>query len=61
MSKTEHKQWAFIFHHLGKESLRKMLFKAAMQKDEEGRVVLEFEGDEAMDITDHVAELESDL
>jgi hypothetical protein len=54
-------QWAFIFHQFGKENLRKMLFKAAMHKDEEGRTVIEFEGEQAMNITDHVKELESGL
>lgn len=61
MSKTSTQQWAFIFHQFGKENLRKMLFKAAMQKSNEGRVVLEFDGERAMDITDHVSELEADL
>lgn len=55
------RQWAFIFHVLGKENLREMLFKAAMRGDEEGRVVIEFNGEKAMDITDHVDEMESDL
>jgi hypothetical protein len=54
-------QWAFIFHQFGKENLRKMLFKAAMHKEEEGRTVIEFEGEQAMNITDHVEELESGL
>ena len=53
-------QWAFIFHQFGKEDLRKMLFKAAMHKDEEGRVVVEFSGEKALNITDHVEELESE-
>ena len=55
------RQWAFIFEHLGKEELRKMLFKAAIEKDEEGRVVIEFEGEKAMNVTDHVAELEEKI
>lgn len=38
-----------------------MLFKAAMHKEEEGRTVIEFEGEQAMNITDHVKELESGL
>lgn len=54
-------QWAFIFEIFGKETLREMLFKAAVRKDEDGRVVLEFDGLQAMDITDHVEEMEADL
>lgn len=54
-------QWAFIFHQFGKENLRKMLFKAAMHKSEEGRTVIEFDGEKAMQITDHVAEMEAQL
>jgi len=54
-------QWGFIFKVLGKENLRKMLFKAAMHKQEEGRVVIEFDGEKAMNITEHVNELEADL
>lgn len=61
MNETTAKQWAFIFHVLGKENLRKMLFKAAMHKDEEGRLVIEFDGDRAMNITDHVEELEAEI
>lgn len=53
-------QWAFIFDQLGKDPLRKMLFKAAMNKEEEGRVVVEFSGDQALNVTEHVEELESD-
>jgi hypothetical protein len=58
MSDTETQQWAFIFHVLGKENLRKMLFKAAMKKEEDGRVIVEFDGERAMDITKHVDTLE---
>jgi len=54
-------QWSFIFHVLGKENLRKMLFKAAVHKDEEGRVIIEFDGDRAMNITEHVEKLEENL
>jgi len=53
-------QWAFIFDQFGKDPLRKMLFKAAMHKDEEGRVVVEFSGEKALNVTDHVEELESE-
>ena len=55
------RQWAFIFHVLGKENLREMLFKAAMHKNDEGRVVIEFDGDEAMNVTEHYSEMESQL
>jgi len=55
------KHWAFIFHQFGKEDLGEMLFKAAMKKKEEGRVVIEFDGNKAMDITEHVAEMEDQL
>jgi len=54
-------QWGFIFNVLGKENLRKMLFKAAMHKNEEGRVVIEFDEDRAMEITEHVREMEKGL
>jgi hypothetical protein len=54
-------KWAFIFHVLGKENLRKLLFRAAMKKDKTGRVVVEFDGDQAMEITEHVDALESDI
>lgn len=61
MSDKTAKQWAFIFHQFGKEQLRQMLFKAAMHKDEEGRTIIEFDGDQALNITDHVAELEEKI
>jgi hypothetical protein len=61
MTDKETQQWAFIFHVLGKEALREMLFKAAMRADDENRVVIEFTGDNAMDITDHVDELEGEI
>lgn len=54
-------QWAFIFHQFGQENLRKMLFKAAMHKNDEGRTVIEFDGEQAMNITEHVEELEADI
>jgi hypothetical protein len=60
MPSEENQQWSFIFHVLGQEELRKMLFRAAMKKDEEGRVVVEFDGDAAMDITDHLDALEEE-
>lgn len=61
MSNKTAKQWAFIFHQFGKENLREMLFKAAMHKQEEGRTVIEFDGDQAMNISEHVAEMEAEL
>lgn len=61
MPSKENKQWAFIFEQLGKEQLREMLFKAAVEKDEEGRVVIEFDGEQALNITEHVEEMESNL
>lgn len=61
MTDKKNAQWAFIFEQFGKEPLRKMLFKAAVHKDEEGRVVLEFDGDQALNITEHVEEMEADL
>lgn len=61
MSDKTAAQWAFIFEQFGKENLREMLMKAAIEKESENRVVIEFDGDEAMNITDHVAELEADL
>jgi len=61
MSNKTAKQWAFIFHQFGKENLREMLFKAAMHKQDEGRTVIEFDGDQAMNISEHVAEMEAEL
>jgi hypothetical protein len=61
MSSKSAQQWAFIFEQFGKEQLRKMLFKAAVHKDESNRVVIEFDGERAMNITDHVAEMEDGL
>lgn len=61
MADKSAQQWAFIFDVFGQDTLRQMLFKAAMRKDEERRVVLEFDGEQAMDITEHLEELESDL
>lgn len=58
MSNTTAAQWAFIFEQFGKERLRQMLFKAAMRKDEERRVVLEFDGKKCLDVTDHLKTLE---
>jgi len=37
------------------------LFKAAMHKREEGRVVIEFDGEKAMDVSEHYKELEKQL
>jgi len=54
-------QWSFIFHQFGKENLREMLFKAAMHKNDEGRTVIEFDGEKAMNISEHVKEMEDDL
>ena len=61
MNENEAKQWSFIFHQFGKETLRKMLFKAAMHKQEEGRVIIEFDGEKAMQISEHVKEMEKQL
>jgi hypothetical protein len=61
MTNKTAQQWAFIFHQFGKEKLREMLFKAAMHKNDEGRTVIEFEGEKAMNITDHVEAMEADL
>lgn len=61
MEGKEAKQWAFIFETLGKENLRKMLFRAALRKDEEGRVVIEFDHENAMDVTEHVSKLEEEI
>lgn len=54
-------QWGLIFDVLGKENLRKMLFKAAMRKEEEGRVVIEFDGEKAMDVSEHYSKMEEQL
>lgn len=61
MVSKKHQQWAFIFETLGKENLRKMLFKIALHHDEEGRTVIEFDKDKAMNITEHVNEMEEKL
>jgi len=54
-------QWCFIFETLGKENLRQLLFRAALRKDEEGRVVIEFDHESAMDVTEHVSKLEEEI
>lgn len=54
-------KWAFIFEQFGKDTLRDMLFKAAMNKNTEGRVIIEFDGKKAMNITEHVDEMENEL
>jgi len=61
MENKENAQWAFVFETFDKETLRKMLFKAALRKDEEGRVVIEFDGDRALDVTEHVSKLEEEI
>jgi len=61
MQDSKARQWAFVFETFGKENLRQMLFKAAVNKDENGRVIIEFDGMQAMDITDHVEEMEGGL
>ena len=61
MTDPSAQQWAFIFHVLGKENLRKMLFKAAMHKQEEGRVIIEFDGEKAMDVSEHYKKMEEQL
>lgn len=61
MDEKAARQWGFVFKVLGKENLRKMLFKAAMHKREEGRVVIEFDGEKAMDVSEHYKELENQL
>lgn len=61
MSDKTNLQWAFIFHQFGQENLREMLFKAAMHKDENDRTVIEFSGDQAMNVTEHVNELEESM
>jgi hypothetical protein len=61
MTDKKIKKWHFIFHQFGKEDLGEMLFKAAMKKKEEGRVIIEFDGNKAMEITEHVAEMEDQL
>jgi hypothetical protein len=53
-------QWSFIFEQMGKENLREMLMKAAIEKEGSDRVVIEFRDDRAMNITDHVDELETE-
>lgn len=58
---SKNAQWAFIFEQFGKENLRQMLMRCAIKKDEDGRVVIEFDGEEALDITDHVNEMEQNL
>lgn len=58
MGEKTNAQWAFIFEQFGQDNLREMLFKAAVHKDGEGRVIIEFDGERAMNITEHVATLE---
>jgi hypothetical protein len=58
---SKNAQWAFIFSTFSKESLRQMLMRAAIKKDDGERVVFEFDGEQAMEISDHVKEMEDDL
>lgn len=60
MGDKDENQWAFIFEQLGKEQLRRMLFRVAVEKAGDRRVVVEFDGDKAMDVTDHVNRLEAE-
>lgn len=57
---SEHEQWAMIFNEFGEETLRGMLLKAAERKrNNDGRIVIEFDQDRALDITDHHDALEN--
>jgi hypothetical protein len=58
---SKNAQWAFIFDTLGKEDLRELLMRAAIEKDENGRVVIEFDGENAMDVTEHYSTMEKEL
>jgi hypothetical protein len=58
---SEHEQWAMIFNEFGEGTLRSMLMNAAEAKQQnDGRIIIEFDGDRAMDITEHVDSLETD-
>lgn len=58
-------EWAFIFNTLGQETLRELLFDVAAELDHDDghtRRIIEARADDgeirALDITDHVSELE---
>lgn len=51
-------QWAFIFNTIGQKQSRQMMMKAAMARENDERFVLEFREGKALDITEHVKELE---
>lgn len=64
MTMSNVEQWAYIFSTFGKESVREILFPIAysIRNDGENRRVVEFNNDggyQALDITDHVDELEN--
>lgn len=60
---SSEEEWAFVFQTLGEENLREILLHVAMTMEEPGEdyAVIEFDGDTALDITEHHQELESKL
>lgn len=61
MTDKQAQAWSYIFNQFGEEPLRNMLFKAAEKMNDDSRLVVEFDGNRAMDVTDHVEELEKQL
>lgn len=54
----EAEAWALLFNEFGEETLREILLKAFAN---DGRTVIEFRNDQAMEITTHVETLEDGL
>jgi len=56
-------EWAWLFNYFGKETLRKLLFDVgtSIEEGDEDHRVIEFKDGQALDITEHVDQLESDL
>lgn len=63
MTGSEAQDWSTIFDAFGRDTIRHILFHAALVADSDGRMVVEFSTNPsgkftAVDITDHVAALE---
>ena len=62
-AEEKHRQWAYIFNALGKDTLRELLFDASVdlhETDAEHRVI-EFGQEKALDVTDHYDQLEKQV
>lgn len=64
-TEVELREWAGIFNTFGQSALREVLSDAAGQVSEDGHMIVEFQqtsdGPIAIDITNHVEELEDEV